>query len=45
MPDEVSRVIWDGSVDHWPAHVRERFNQIEGLDYDEAITFIETNTE
>lgn len=42
---QVSRVIWDGSVEHWPAHVKERFNRIEGLDYDEAIEFIQTNTE
>jgi len=42
---EISRVIWDGSVDHWPAHVEERFNRIEGLNYDDAIEFINTNTE
>jgi len=42
---QVSRVIWDGSVAHWPAHVEERFNRIEGLDYDDAIRFIRRNTE
>jgi 2-hydroxychromene-2-carboxylate isomerase len=32
-------------VAHWPAHVKERFNTIEGLDYDEAIKFIRENPE
>ena len=43
--DQISRIIWDGSVEHWPAHVKERFNRIEGLDYDEAIKFIRENPE
>jgi 2-hydroxychromene-2-carboxylate isomerase len=42
---EVSYLIWSGEVEHWPAHVKERFNRIEGLDYDEAIKFIQTNPE
>jgi len=33
-------IIWGGHVEHWPDHVKERFNQIDGLDYDEAIKFI-----
>lgn len=42
---EVSYLIWSGEVDHWPAYVKERFNRIEGLDYDEAIEFIKENPE
>jgi 2-hydroxychromene-2-carboxylate isomerase len=42
---EVSKVIWSGEVEHWPAHVKERFNRIEGLDYDEAIEYIRKNPE
>jgi len=42
---EISYIIWSGEVEHWPAHVKERFNRIEGLDYDEAIEFIRNNPE
>ena len=42
---EISYLIWSGEVEHWPAHVKERFNRIEGLDYDEAIRFIRENPE
>ncbi len=41
----VDYLIWSGEVAHWPAHVKERFNTIEGLDYDEAIKFIRENPE
>jgi 2-hydroxychromene-2-carboxylate isomerase len=43
--DKISYLIWSGEVEHWPAHVKERFNQIEGLDYDKAIRFIGKNPE
>jgi 2-hydroxychromene-2-carboxylate isomerase len=43
--NEITRIIWNGSVEHWPAHVKERFNQIEGLDYDKAIKQIRKNPE
>ncbi len=26
---EVSHLIWSGEVEHWPAHVKDRFNRIE----------------
>lgn len=42
---EVSYLIWSGEVDHWPAYVKERFNRIEGLNYDKAIEFIKKNPE
>jgi 2-hydroxychromene-2-carboxylate isomerase len=42
---QISHLIWSGEVDHWPAYVKERFNQIEGLDYDEAISYIKKNPE
>jgi 2-hydroxychromene-2-carboxylate isomerase len=42
---EVSHLIWSNEVEHWPAHVKERFNRIEGLDYDEAIEYIQQNGE
>ena len=38
-------MIWSGEVDHWPAHVKERFNRIAGLDYDRAIRYIRKNVE
>lgn len=38
-------LIWGDQVPHWPAHVKERFNRIEGLDYDEAIKYIQENPE
>ncbi|MCK5365004.1 MAG: DsbA family protein, partial [Gammaproteobacteria bacterium] len=41
--NQVSYVIWSGEVEHWPAHVKERFNRIEGLDYDKAIRYIQKN--
>jgi 2-hydroxychromene-2-carboxylate isomerase len=40
---KISFDIWSGTVEHWPAHVKDRFNEIEGLDYDEAIKFIREN--
>jgi hypothetical protein len=40
---EIAPLIWSGEVEHWPAHVKERFNRIQGLDYDEAIRFIREN--
>ena len=43
--NDVHRLIWSGQVDHWPDHVKEYFNRIEGLDYDEAIKFIRENHE
>jgi 2-hydroxychromene-2-carboxylate isomerase len=43
--NQVSHVIWSGEVEHWPAHVKERFNRIEGLDYDKAIKYIRKNVE
>ena len=30
---------------HWPEHVKAYFNRIDGLDYDEAIKFIQENPE
>ncbi len=41
----VSSLIWGDHVDHWPDHVKERFNRIDGLDYDEAIEYIQANPE
>jgi 2-hydroxychromene-2-carboxylate isomerase len=38
----ISPLIWGDQVDHWPAHVKDAFNGIEGLDYDTAIEFIQT---
>jgi 2-hydroxychromene-2-carboxylate isomerase len=43
--NQVSYLIWSGEVEHWPAYVKERFNRIEGLDYDEAIKYIQKNPE
>ena len=43
--NEVSSLIWGAEAEHWPAHVKERFNRIEGLDYDEAISYIRENPE
>jgi 2-hydroxychromene-2-carboxylate isomerase len=43
--NQVSSLIWSDEVEHWPAHVKERFNRIEGLDCDKAITYIKKNTE
>ena len=42
---QIQPLIWGDQVPHWPAHVKERFNQIDGLDYDEAIEFIRANPE
>ena len=42
---KVHYLVWSGEEEHWPALVKERFNQIEGLDYDEAIEFIRKNPE
>jgi 2-hydroxychromene-2-carboxylate isomerase len=42
---EVGSLIWGDQEDHWPAHVKERFNRIEGLDYDTAIKYIRKNPE
>jgi len=41
----ISPLIWGDQEEHWPAHVKERFNRIEGLDYDEAIKYIRANSE
>lgn len=41
--NQISHIIWSGEVDHWPDHVKERFNRIDGLDYDEAIESIRSN--
>jgi 2-hydroxychromene-2-carboxylate isomerase len=41
MVNEISPLIWGGHVEHWPAHVKEAFNKIEGLDYDKAIKDIQ----
>jgi 2-hydroxychromene-2-carboxylate isomerase len=43
--NQVSYLIWSGEVEHWPAYVKERFNRIEGLDYDQAIEYIIKNVE
>jgi 2-hydroxychromene-2-carboxylate isomerase len=43
--NQVSSLIWGDHVEHWPAHVKERFNRIEGLDYDKAIKYIQKNPE
>ena len=40
---EICPLIWGDQVEHWPAQVKERFNRIEGLDYDEAISYIREN--
>jgi 2-hydroxychromene-2-carboxylate isomerase len=42
--NQVSSLIWGDHVEHWPAHVKERFNRIEGLDYDKAISALRKNT-
>ncbi len=36
-------LIWGDMVEHWPAHVKDTFNRIDGLDYDEAIDYIQKN--
>lgn len=41
----VSPLIWGGHVDHWPDHVKDAFNSVDGLDYDEAIQFIRNHPE
>ena len=41
--NEMATLIWGDQVPHWPAHVKERFNRIEGLDYDKAIKYIQKN--
>jgi 2-hydroxychromene-2-carboxylate isomerase len=41
--NEVASLIWGGHAEHWPDHVKERFNRIDGLDYDEAIKYIQEN--
>jgi 2-hydroxychromene-2-carboxylate isomerase len=43
--NEISPLIWGGHVEHWPAHVKEHFNRIEGLDYDKAIKDIQNGAE
>jgi len=43
--NQVSTLIWGGHVEHWPAHVKERFNRIEGLNYNKAIKYIKKNPE
>jgi 2-hydroxychromene-2-carboxylate isomerase len=43
--NQVSHLIFGNQEEHWPAHVKERFNKIESLDYDEAIKFIQDNPE
>jgi 2-hydroxychromene-2-carboxylate isomerase len=43
--NQVSSLIYGGHEEHWPAHVKERFNRIEGLDYDKAIRYIQKNPE
>ena len=42
---QISPIIWGNRVAHWPAHVKERFTRIDGLDYDKAIEFIRKNTD
>jgi 2-hydroxychromene-2-carboxylate isomerase len=42
---QIQTLIWGDQVAHWPAHVKERFNRIDGLDYDEAISYIRENTD
>ena len=41
---QIQTLIWGDQVPHWPAHVKERFNRIDGADYDEAISYIRENT-
>ena len=41
----VSSLIWGGHVDHWPDHVKDAVNSIDGLDYDKAIQFIRDKPE
>jgi 2-hydroxychromene-2-carboxylate isomerase len=41
----VSSLVWGGHVDHWPDHVKDAFNAIDGLDYNGAIQYIWDNTE
>lgn len=41
---QIQTLIWGDQAPHWPAHVKERFNRIDGLDYDEAISYIQKNT-
>ncbi len=43
--NQISPLIWGDHVDHWPKHVKENFNMIEGLDYDSAIRDIQNNPE
>jgi len=42
---QISHLIWSGEAEHWPAHVKERFDRIDGLDYGEAIKYIQKNPE
>lgn len=41
----VHSLIYGGHEEHWPAHAKDRFNRIDGLDYDEAIKYIQENPE
>jgi 2-hydroxychromene-2-carboxylate isomerase len=41
----VSSLIWGSHVNHWPDHVKDAVNSIDGLDYDEAIQFIRDHSE
>lgn len=41
----VSPLIWGGHVNHWPDHVKDAVNSVDGLDYDKAIQFIREQPE
>lgn len=41
----VHRMIWSAQVDHWPNHIKAWVNGIDGIDYDEAITFIQEHSD
>ncbi len=46
--NQISYLIWSGVAtpdEHWPNYVKEYFNRIDGLDYDEAIAYIRKNPE
>ena len=43
--NQVSSLIWGNHAEHWPNHVEERFNRIDGLDYDKAIKYIQEKPE
>jgi 2-hydroxychromene-2-carboxylate isomerase len=42
---KISHQIFGDQSEHWPADVKRLFNEIDGLDYDKAIRYIQKNPE